>query len=203
MKLEVTEGVNGMYSIAELNVGIINRIIITPITTPPVTTAVISQPQPDGQNGWYVNPVSISVSAVSEESVVDKTEYRVNNGLWETYTGSIPAYDNGTYTFDYRSVDTLGNVEPFKTIMFKIDQIVPDLTVQLDKMVIWPANHKMVSIQAMLNSSDALSGIESVILTSITSNEPDGQNDIIANIGSADTTFSLRAERLKNDQLCA
>jgi hypothetical protein len=73
---------------------------------------------------------------------------------------------------------------------------LPLLTVKLDKSSIWPANHKMVTIQAAVESSDAASGLESVVLTSITSNELDsGQGDIQANIGSTDTSFSLRAER--------
>jgi hypothetical protein len=37
------------------------------------------------------------------------------------------------------------------------------------------------------------------VITSITSNEPDsGQGDIQANIGTSDTSFSLRAERSGN-----
>jgi endo-alpha-N-acetylgalactosaminidase len=57
----------------------------------------------------------------------------------------------------------------------------------------------MVTINAVLNSSDAASGVASVVLTSITSNEPDsGQGDIQANIGTTATSFSLRAERLGN-----
>ena len=54
----------------------------------------------------------------------------------------------------------------------------------------------MVTINATLNSSDATSGVESVVLTSITSNQPDsGQGDIQANFGTAATSFSLRAEK--------
>ncbi|WP_409347357.1 hypothetical protein [Paenibacillus sp. MBLB4367] len=87
-------------------------------------------------------------------------------------------------------------MEPVKTIEFKIDKTAPLLSVQLDKTSIWPANHKMVVVHAVLDSSDGASGVESVVLTSITSNEPDsGQGDIEANIGTADTSFRLRAER--------
>ena len=124
------------------------------------------------------------------------TEYQVNDGAWITYTGSIPAFGEGTYKFGYRSKDQAGNVEQLKTVEFKVDKTAPVLSVQLDKTVIWPANHKMVKINATLNSSDATSGVESVVLTSITSNQPDsGQGDIQANFGTAATSFSLRAEK--------
>ncbi len=48
----------------------------------------------------------------------------------------------------------------------------------------------------LLNQSDVVSGVESVVLTSITSNQPDsGLGDIEANFGTAATSFSLRAEK--------
>ena len=107
------------------------------------------------------------------------TEYQVNDGAWITYTGSIPAFGEGTYKFGYRSKDQAGNVEHLKTVEFKVDKTAPTLSVQLDKTSIWPADHKMVTVNAVLNSSDATSGVESVVLTSITSNKPDsGQGDI-------------------------
>jgi hypothetical protein len=54
----------------------------------------------------------------------------------------------------------------------------------------------MVTVNATLNSSDATSGVESVVLTSITCNQPDsGQGDIGAAFGTGATSFSLRAEK--------
>jgi len=78
----------------------------------------------------------------------------------------------------------------------KIDKTGPNLKIGLDPTTLWPANHKMVKVNALLDSSDDLSGIKSVVLTSITSNEPDSKDgDIQANLGSEDTSFSLRASR--------
>jgi hypothetical protein len=143
------------------------------------------------------------LSATDNLSGVMKTEYRVNNGAWTTYNGSIPSFGEGIYIVDYRSMDKVGNIEQFKTIAFKIDETAPNLTVQLDQSVLSPPNHKMVTINASLNNSDGTSGIASVVLTSITSNEPDnglGDGDTVndiqnANFGTKDTSFSLRAER--------
>ena len=54
-----------------------------------------------------------------------------------------------------------------------------------------------MTVNATLNSSDDSSGVESVVLTSITSNKPDsGQwRYSVADFGTADTSFSLRAEK--------
>jgi chitodextrinase len=163
----------------------------------PVTVASVSPTAPNGSNGWYTSDVTVSLAVYDNLSGVANTEYQVNNGDWITYTGSIPAFGEGNYTIGYRSTDQAGNVELTQTIAFKIDKTAPLLTVQLDKTSIWPADHQMDTIHAALNSSDAASGVASVVLTSITSNEPDsGQGDIQANIGTAATSFSLRADRL-------
>ncbi|NOU71373.1 hypothetical protein GC098_08050 [Paenibacillus sp. LMG 31458] len=163
----------------------------------PVTTATLSPAAPNGKNSWYTTDVTVSLSvsaSVYGGSVT--TEYQVNDGQWIIYTGSIPAFGDGTYKLGYRSKDQAGNVEQLKTVEFKVDKTASALSVQLDKTSIWPANHKMVTINTTLNSSDATSGVESVVLTSITSNQLDsGQSDIQANFGTAATSFSLRAEK--------
>jgi fibronectin type 3 domain-containing protein len=163
----------------------------------PVTKASILPAAPTGSNGWYTSDVTVSLSATDALSAVARTEYQVNNGDWITYTGAIPAFGEGIFKIGYRSIDQFGNIEPLQTFEFKIDKTAPQLTLQFDKTSIWPPDHKMVAIQANWNESDALSGVESVVLTSITSNEPDsGQGDIQAMTGTAATTFSVRAERL-------
>lgn len=51
----------------------------------------------------------------------------------------------------------------------------------------------MVTINATLESSDAASGVETVVLTS---NQPNSDSsDIRVNFGTAATSFSLRAEK--------
>ncbi|MDB5084159.1 MAG: hypothetical protein JWN30_1045 [Bacilli bacterium] len=195
-----TEGVHTLtyWSVDNAgNVETANTATVMIDKTPPVTSASVSPSMPNGSNGWYTSDVIINVAATDNLSSVARTEYRVNNGTWVTYTGSIPSFGEGVYQVAYRSTDQAGNVEQMKSIGFKIDETAPELTVQLDKTVIWPPDNKMKTIKAMLNASDDTSGVASIVLTSITSNEPDsGQGDIQANFGSTDTSFSLRAARL-------
>jgi large repetitive protein len=164
----------------------------------PVTTAALSPAQPTGKNSWYTTDVtvSLSVSADSAGGAVT-TEYQVNDGEWMVYTGSIPSFGDGVYKLSYRSKDEAGNEEQLKTIEFKVDKTAPELSVQLDKSMIWPPNHMMIPINATLVSNDEGSGLQSVVLTSITSNLPDSGRggDIQADFGTADTSFSVRAEK--------
>lgn len=164
----------------------------------PVTTATLSPAQPTGKNGWYWADVTVSLSVSADPAggaVI--TEYQVNDGEWMVYTGSIPSFGDGVYKLGYCGKDGAGNVEQLKTIAFKVDKTAPELTVQLDKTMIWPPNHRMIPINAALVSSDDGSGIESVVLTSITSNLPDSGRggDIQANFGTDATSFSVRAEK--------
>ncbi|CAI6077565.1 heparin/heparin-sulfate lyase HepB [Cohnella sp. JJ-181] len=86
----------------------------------PVSTGTLSPASPDGDDGWYESEVTVSLAATDNASGVAKTEYRVNDGPWAPYTGSIPAYGEGSYDFAYRSIDNAGNIESTKSLNFKV-----------------------------------------------------------------------------------
>ncbi|MGO4277106.1 hypothetical protein AB4Z22_45970, partial [Paenibacillus sp. TAF58] len=53
----------------------------------PITTATLNPAQPDGPNGTYAGPVTVSLSAVDVDSSVKKTEYSLDNGTtFQLYT---------------------------------------------------------------------------------------------------------------------
>lgn len=69
------------------------------------------------------------------------------------------------------------------------------LRLDLNKTEIWPPNKKMVDIHAELEYGGNMSDIDSVELTSITSNEPDDGYVEDAEFGTEDMDFKLRAWR--------
>ncbi|NQX64230.1 OmpL47-type beta-barrel domain-containing protein [Paenibacillus qinlingensis] len=163
-------------------------------TTAPTTTSNVYG---EVKNGWYHSDVQVNLSAADVDTGVSKIEYRLDqSSVWQTYAGPIQVATEGLHTLYYRSTDGAGNVEVPHSLPIHIDKTAPLLSVQLNKTTLWPANHKMVSISATLSSSDAGSGVASIILSSISSNEPNNGDDIEANIGTTDTSFKLRAERL-------
>ncbi|MBP1962836.1 DUF5011 domain-containing protein [Paenibacillus aceris] len=165
-------------------------------TTAPVTTALASPI--NGSNGWYVSAPTVTLSA-SDNVSVTQTTYRLNGGAWSTYTQpvTIPEY-SGIYVMEYKSIDQAGNEEAVKSLTLRLDKEAPSIRVALDKSTIWPPNKKMVSVTADVYASDAISQIDSIILTSITCNEPIQPDDIQgAQFGTFDTTFALRAEKAK------
>ena len=89
----------------------------------PVTTSVLSPAAPNGQNGWYIGPVTVTLGATDNDggSGVDKTEYRIDGGAWTVYSGPFAVGSDGGHTVGYRSTDVVGNVEAEKTVSFKVD----------------------------------------------------------------------------------
>nr|WP_261306515.1 DUF6359 domain-containing protein [Paenibacillus andongensis] len=109
--------------------------------------------------------------------------------------------DNGSFTFEF--TDAAGNKGSVTATVSNIDKIAPLLKLSVDKPVLQENNHKMVQINVGVETDGTGTGVASVVLTSITSNEPENglgdgntENDIQdAAIGTNDTSFSLRAER--------
>ncbi|PLS08402.1 OmpL47-type beta-barrel domain-containing protein [Neobacillus cucumis] len=172
--------------------------------TEPVTALSTNTGTPNGKNGWYTTDVQVNLSATdSGGSGIAKTEYRINGGAWTVFNGAFTLSTDGTYTIDYRSTDNAGNTEQSNTQTIKLDKTAPTFTISLDKNTLLPANQKMVSVTGTINAYDDTSGIDSVVLTSITSNEPLQSDDIqnanynTPTTGSTDS-FELRADRLGN-----
>ena len=174
-------------------------------TTAPVATV---QLPPANNSGWYTSDVEVKFSATDNLSGVATIEYYIedgkgNIGPWTTYGGSLVIRQNCGCKIHYRTTDEAGNQSPVDVIEVKVDKTPPTLNIRVDKSTLWPPNHKMVPIHVTVEASDADSGIASVVLTSITSNEPDNglgdgdtANDIQgAEFGTNDIDFQLRAER--------
>lgn len=51
-------------------------------TTPPVTSITKDPSSPDGDNGWYVSPVTFTLNATDLESGVKEVNYKIDNGNW-------------------------------------------------------------------------------------------------------------------------
>ena len=118
--------------------------------TPPVTTLTPARP-PD-RDIWYTRPVSVSFTMTDGTgSGVIRTQYRVNDGPWQTYTrGSGVLFDQtGLYTLCYRSTDEAGNTELERCFELRVDMTPPATYVSV------PANSATPDFQVAWGASDA------------------------------------------------
>jgi hypothetical protein len=117
---------------------------------------------------------------------------------------TLAIYPLGTTTVTFTATDFSGNSASCSMTVTVVDTTAPDITVTVSPDTLWPPNHKMVNIVATVTVDDICDADPTVVLTSITSDEPDNDigigdgnttNDIQAGIGTEDYEFQLRAER--------
>ena len=87
-------------------------------TQPPTTTIQLNGADPVDT---YDGPVQVTLSAEDDASDVEVTQYRVDGGDINTYEGPFTVSGNGEHTVEYRSRDTAGNVEDWKSVTFTIE----------------------------------------------------------------------------------
>jgi hypothetical protein len=115
------------------------KVTIPTDVTPPVTTAMLDPTAPNGNAGWYISDVTVTLAAAdlnpdnSPGSGVVATYFRVNGGAWQTYSGPFTV---GTEKLDnaveFYSVDAVDNTEAAKSVHFKLDKHAPATTVATD-----------------------------------------------------------------------
>ncbi len=105
--------------------------------TPPVTNCTLDPEIPDGDNGWYVSAVTVTLTATDEESGVASTWYCLDGGYWWIYINNpFVVSGEGYHTVEYYSFDGAGNKEDTKEVEFKIDTNPPVTTHEFDGMMV-------------------------------------------------------------------
>jgi hypothetical protein len=108
-----------------------NDISMLDDTTPPITTILYNPEIPDGDNGWYVTPVTIILEATDDMSGVNTTYYSINSEPWVIYEKPFVLTEDSLYNIVYYSIDNDGNMEFPKLAHIKVDQIEPLINLTL------------------------------------------------------------------------
>ena len=100
-------------------------------TIPPVTTHKFDPIVPDGENGWYITKVTLTITPTDDISGVAWTNYSLNKGVsWKTHIGSLPfdiILSDGEHQILYYSGDNAGNVEAKKgPFVSRVDTTIPE-----------------------------------------------------------------------------
>jgi hypothetical protein len=94
--------------------------------TPPVTSIDLSPTSPDGENGWYLSPVTVTVAATDDDAVLD-TRCVLNppeapasfEDLPDTPCAPLTVTTFGRYEMYAAAVDAAGNAGPVAHESFK------------------------------------------------------------------------------------
>jgi hypothetical protein len=95
-------------------------------TIAPTDSAAISGPL--GANGWYVSPVTTTVTGSDSGSGFSSIQMRTDGAPWFTYVGPITISTNGAHTVEHFPVDVAGNRGITKNVSFRIDMVGPVTT---------------------------------------------------------------------------
>jgi hypothetical protein len=148
-------------------------------------------------NGTATDNVSTRFNFTwSENGVVLAAETNV------TYTTLTYTFNLGLHTVTLNATDEAGNTGSDDVTVEVIDTTPPEITATATPSVIWPPNHKYVTVRVNVTAFDICDPSPNITFVSITSNEPDNglgdgntTNDIVI---IDDFTFCLRAERCGN-----
>ncbi|MCK4365898.1 MAG: VCBS repeat-containing protein [Thermoplasmatales archaeon] len=129
-------------------------------STPPVTAHAFDPATPDGENGWYISCVTVTLDTTDEHTRAAKTEYKLDGGIPVEHFGPWP-FDfvecDCTHTLEYRSTDVAGNVEAWKgPFDLKIDTTLPTITLTKTTIIPW------IKIKFTADVDDECSGINRV-----------------------------------------
>ncbi|GEM_PF-3266899 len=101
---------------------------------PPSTSISFLPSNPDGNNGWYKQPVVITLDATDNVDDSIDTLYSTNGGIsYHLYTGPFTISTEGENHLAYFSVDGMGNSEDIQYINLKIDMTPPVVNVTTDQ----------------------------------------------------------------------
>lgn len=150
----------------------------------------------DGQTG-YLDHALASAGLVTE--VAGTTVWHINADepdlIDYDMSFKLPAQDALWAPDPYRSSDH----DPVIVGLHVCDEIAPMAEVSVSREILWPVNHKYMTVEATVIASDNFDPNPTITLVSVTSNEPDedlGDGDMPNDIVIVDDyTFKLRSER--------
>ena len=108
-----------------------------------------------GDNGWYISPLTLTLSAQDLESGLQVIEYRVNDQPWQPYSSAITLQTEGVQRIHYRAGDASGHVEATRTLTVSLDLTPPIITNTLPTTMIYGA----LDLTNFYTATDRMSGI--------------------------------------------
>ena len=129
-------------------------------TTPPETKCTLSPSSPNGEYGWYVTPVTVTLESTDDSSDIEWINYSIDSGSWQIYSGSEVSFtvsNDGVHYITYYAKDKAGNEENQKiSDLFKIDQTNPSASLSINNGAEYTNSG---SVTLYLSYSDATSGV--------------------------------------------
>ncbi|MFN8488732.1 MAG: hypothetical protein U0350_14115 [Caldilineaceae bacterium] len=129
-------------------------------TLAPQTTVWLAGGQ--APNGWYVTPVTVTLTTTDTGAGVASVQWRLNGGAWQTYTGPFVVTTARVNLLEYYAVDKAGNQAAQKYTVFSLDLQNPASQVVVVHGVSGRNGWYVSPVALTLNGQDQESGLSSV-----------------------------------------
>ncbi|MGO4497289.1 hypothetical protein AB4114_15495 [Paenibacillus sp. 2RAB27] len=155
---KISQEVTGTYQVTVGGQNADSRATATFTVKPSIVEleSKVSPEQPNGKEGWYLHPVTVTIEATNGMPENNVIQYRINQGQWTTYTTVIDVKTDGIHTIEYRSVDQQGIPGVVKSTIIKLDSKAPVTTAKaspIDGMNGWYKSNPTVNLMASDNIS--------------------------------------------------
>ncbi|MBC7080680.1 MAG: hypothetical protein H5T44_00275 [Thermoplasmatales archaeon] len=109
----------------------IYNFTITGPNSPPITSCILDPSTPDGENGWYLRNVNVTLNATDPDGdAIAYIKYRIDGESWINYNGTFTISEEGDHLLEFYSADNKGNIENIKSVYIKIDKSKPFVTLE-------------------------------------------------------------------------
>jgi hypothetical protein len=157
-----------------------------------------------GQNGYFRSPVHVILVASDVDDAPNTlTTYYSINGRPFVKGNAVTLTNDGTYVLSYFSTDPAKNVEATHTLIVRIDQTPPVITVFASPTTLWPPNNKLVPVTVMGHVTDNFSGVAPSMSFHVVDEygqvQPSGTARVNAN-GDYSFVVYLQSSRLGQDK---
>ena len=184
----------GLSATCEADVEVVNE--------PPVAVCQAFSDVADDDCCIMVDLADIDGGTYDPDGAADIETFGITavDGTPLTLTDQIELCGQGMHTVTITATDYCGFSSSCDADVEVIDETPPEITVTLSRDVLWPPNHKMSDITAMVTVTDNCCATPTFRLTYITSDEPDngkGDGNTSGDIVIIDDTHvQLRSERM-------
>jgi hypothetical protein len=83
-----------------------------------------------GNNGWYLSPVTVTLTVQPVPPAGVATLYRLNGAAWVAYSQPFLIAADGVHDLEYYSIDTDYVSEPTRTAQIRIDTTAPSSSIE-------------------------------------------------------------------------
>jgi len=151
----------------------IRKLMIGADDTPPVSSYTLNPAAPDGDNGWYVSDVEVTLTAVDPEigceqpgSDVKEIKYKIGDGSWQTAPGNEVTFivdnDADDLLIQYYAIDNIGKVESTNSFTIDMDQTIPEIAEVEWEAFQDPPIYGLWYVTFTCDATDAMSGMDRV-----------------------------------------